>query len=298
MCGIFGVVNYGSNTYLKAQAIRALTRSLLEKSQIRGHDASGLCVVSRDKIRIFKDKLPASELVKTHGYSDIVKNIHSNQPFRYVFGHARSETKGDHRFNVNNHPIIADKVVGVHNGMISNDDQLFVKHASDIQRAGKVDSEIIFRLIDMQMRVYGKNIVSSVQAAAEELRGSFACAFTTSRNSRYLTLFRNSASIAIYRIPISDILVFASTEEILKSSMQGHGSPLSLQFVEEKIDMDPGGLRIDTETGEMQKFDIKPQVARFSVGAMSSDYCPFNRADIMCNQDSCQDCRWTDMMPM
>ncbi|HEY76689.1 MAG TPA: hypothetical protein G4O00_11010 [Thermoflexia bacterium] len=63
-----------------------------------------------------------------------------------ILGHTRMPTKGDPLRNVNNHPLRTEHVVGIHNGVISNDDELFARLG--LPRAGEVDSEIAFRLLD------------------------------------------------------------------------------------------------------------------------------------------------------
>ena len=58
MCGIFGMVHYGENllVYYEIRQIRDTLKSLLQLSEQRGTDASGLCVVTANMAHIFKDK--------------------------------------------------------------------------------------------------------------------------------------------------------------------------------------------------------------------------------------------------
>ena len=61
----------------------------------------------------------------------------------------RDYTKGHPTILANNHPIRHGAVVGIHNGIIVNDDELFAGHG--IERAEPemtVDSEAIFALVD------------------------------------------------------------------------------------------------------------------------------------------------------
>ena len=293
MCGIFGIINYGPNTYLKSQAFRDVTKALLKESQMRGRDASGLCVVKENAIRVFKDDKPADRLITTLGYSDALKFMKISEPFRSMIGHTRAETKGSHTFNVNNHPIIACTVIGVHNGMIWNDDTLFERYKDKVKRAGRVDSEIIFRLIDMHLSE-GKSIVEATKATGEEIRGSFACAFVTSLNPRYVTLFRNAGSpTVLYHIPTAQTYVFASTEYILNNALSKQVGGVNSEFVEEKMTLpDSSGVRIDTFSGKMFAFDFKYSTLMQSVGAAAAteEQCPYDGRRDHCGSESCDEC--------
>jgi glucosamine 6-phosphate synthetase-like amidotransferase/phosphosugar isomerase protein len=61
--------------------------------------------------------------------------------------HVRDFTKGHPSLAANNHPIRHGAVVGVHNGIIGNDDELFAEYGIARAEPGMtVDSEIIFAL--------------------------------------------------------------------------------------------------------------------------------------------------------
>ena len=65
--------------------------------------------------------------------------------------HVRDFTKGHPDIEANNHPIRHGSVVGVHNGIVSNDDELLARYG--IERAEPqmtVDSEAIFALVELR----------------------------------------------------------------------------------------------------------------------------------------------------
>lgn len=71
--------------------------------------------------------------------------------------HTRQHTQGSPQFNVNNHPIRTGPIVGVHNGMVMNDGEIFRSLAdAGVERQGLVDSEAIFAAI-----AYGTTLVES-----------------------------------------------------------------------------------------------------------------------------------------
>jgi len=146
MCGLTGVLLYPTRRPAdKWEEIQNITTANLVFNEERGREASGIAVIQADgHCRIFKQPVPASELVKMEGYRRVLSMV--NETTVCILGHTRMPTKGSHWHNVNNHPLLAGHVVGVHNGVITNDDQLFARF--NLPRAGEVDSEIIFRLQD------------------------------------------------------------------------------------------------------------------------------------------------------
>jgi glucosamine 6-phosphate synthetase-like amidotransferase/phosphosugar isomerase protein len=62
-----------------------------------------------------------------------------------VILHTRYATKGDPAIEGNNHPIVRPGIVGVHNGVITNDDEVF--DLLNVERYAQVDSEAAFALL-------------------------------------------------------------------------------------------------------------------------------------------------------
>ena len=257
MCGIFGLINYGSDSYDKSSAFRKAAHHLLKASESRGKDASGICVLTDEKASVYKEAFKGSKLVRTPGYSEVIKNISCNKNFKAMLGHTRQKTKGTQSLNVNNHPIIANKVIGVHNGIVVNDDSLFSKYSDCINRLGEVDSEIIFRLINYHIAT-NKTIVEAVKLAHKEMSGSYACAFIHTDMPRYLTLFSNAQSYSnaiLYIFKNVKSMAFASSRHILNKSLD-HSKWLNPAHTSKSIDITMGGVRIDLETGKILKFDL------------------------------------------
>lgn len=269
MCGIFGLVNYGDSSYVKAGIFRAAVNKLLKEAERRGRDASGICVVTGEKAYMYKSNVQGSDLVQTVGYSDTIRHISHTNDFRSIIGHTRAQTKGSKLFNVNNHPIVANRVIGVHNGMIGNDDALFDMYK--ISRSGQVDSEIIFRLIDHYTSM-GKGIVEAVMNTHEDLAGSYACAFIHMDEPRYLTIFNNSrcGGITLYVFKNAQSMVFASTESIIKDALT-RGTALDPCYMSYSIEVSYGGARIDTQTGKIYTFKLEDS-PRYGTGLYDQGY--------------------------
>ena len=99
--------------------------------------------------------------------------------------HVRDYTKGHPTVLANNHPIRHGSVVGIHNGIIVNDEEILARHG--IERAEPemtVDSEAIFALMEL---------TRSDRAALEQLRGSMATAWIDERIPGRIHLARGVA---------------------------------------------------------------------------------------------------------
>lgn len=258
MCGILGLMHYSGSApgHIQAKSFRKAITDLLKGSQIRGSDASGLAVLTDENLSLFKTNLGANDFVKTANYSELLKGINRKDVFRAAIGHTRSMTKGDEQYNINNHPIIANRIVGVHNGVISNDDALFSRYGTDLKRSGEVDSEIIFRLIDYHRR-NGKTLVESVQETCSVMSGSFTCAFIDTEEPSYVTIFSNStySNAFIYVYESTKTIVFASSEYILDSALE-HKAVLDPHYSSYLIEVISEGYRINLNNGKMIQFDI------------------------------------------
>jgi len=251
------LVDYGTGSYDKSFAFRKAAHHLLKVSESRGRDASGICVLTDEKASVFKEAHKGSKLVRTAGYSAVVNNINYTKNFKAMIGHTRQKTQGTQRLNVNNHPIIANKVIGVHNGIIGNDGSLFNKYSDRMHRLGQVDSEIIFRLINYHIAT-NKKIIEAVKLAHKELSGSYACAFIHTDMPRYLTLFSNASTYSnaiLYIYKNVRSMAFASSRNILNESLD-HSKWLNPAHTSKSIDISMGGVRIDLETGKILQFDL------------------------------------------
>jgi glutamine---fructose-6-phosphate transaminase (isomerizing) len=136
MCGIAGYSLASESAIDRTVAARALLAGIAE----RGADAAGFAYRSERAVTIHKQRSGASALLER-----IAVPSHATQ----LLVHVRDYTKGHPSLAANNHPIRHGSVVGVHNGLIVNDDEIFSR--LEIARAEDgmtVDSEIIFALAE------------------------------------------------------------------------------------------------------------------------------------------------------
>src|SRR5712691_158989 len=157
MCGIAGYSLAPETTVDRTVAARALLAGIAE----RGGDAVGFAYRSDREVTLHKQPSGASALLER-----LAVPAEATQ----LLVHVRDYTKGHPSVPANNHPIRHGTVIGVHNGIIANDDELFAR--LEIARAEDgmtVDSEIIFALAE---RSRGRTA-----RALERLVGSMAAAW-------------------------------------------------------------------------------------------------------------------------
>src|SRR5207302_4298332 len=98
------------------------------------------------------------------GASALLDRIEIPQAATEVLVHVRDYTKGHPAIAANNHPVRHGAVVGIHNGIVFDDDELMARHGFERDDPEMtVDSEAILALAEA---------TCSDPAALEELRGS------------------------------------------------------------------------------------------------------------------------------
>lgn len=75
----------------------------------------------------------------------------------WVMGHTRAETHGSSNYEYNNHPIVHGDVIGVHNGLITNHEEVLRATGRQNEEA-LVDSEAIFAAVNL-LGYSGLNLV-------------------------------------------------------------------------------------------------------------------------------------------
>jgi len=136
MCGIAGYSFSLESSVDRTVAARALLAGIAE----RGADSVGFAYRGDSKVTVQKQRTGASEFLD---------RIEVPQTATQLLVHVRDYTKGHPGVLANNHPIRHGAVVGIHNGAIANDDELFAAHGIARAEPGMtVDSELIFALAE------------------------------------------------------------------------------------------------------------------------------------------------------
>lgn len=167
----------------------------------RGEDACGFAWRRPDgEVGVVKAALPPQQFLRE-------VEVQVPRDARDVLVHVRDHTKGRPSHTGNNHPVEHGRIVGVHNGIIQNDDELFARLGRERQVPGaSVDSEAIFLLLDALPRH---------RDAFPHLVGSYATAFLDAADPDTLHLVRGRRR-PLHLSSSPGITAFASTVDALR----------------------------------------------------------------------------------
>jgi glucosamine 6-phosphate synthetase-like amidotransferase/phosphosugar isomerase protein len=173
MCGIAGYSLPRGSQVERTLAAQSLLAAIAE----RGADAVGYAyrLPGSRYSTVVKQRTPASLLLDR-----ISVPAEADQ----LLVHVRDYTKGHPSIEANNHPVRHGPVVGIHNGIITNDDELLGAHAcARAEPQMTVDSEAIFAVA-----AHSRNDAR----ALEELEGAMAAAWFDEREPDVLHLARGT----------------------------------------------------------------------------------------------------------
>jgi len=173
MCGIAGFNLSPTSCVERTLAAQSLLAAIAE----RGADAVGYAYrqPASGYATVVKQRSPASMLLD---------HISVPAEATQLLVHVRDYTKGHPSIAANNHPVRHGPVVGIHNGIITNDDELLEPY--DCARAEPhmtVDSEAIFAVAAHSL---------SDARALEELEGAMAAAWFDEREPAVLHVARGT----------------------------------------------------------------------------------------------------------
>ena len=172
---------------------------------------------------IAKGAVAAPKFVEGPLYQEVM----GRQPVA-VIGHVRAATKGSAHINKNNHPIVFGQIVGVHNGVIRNDEYL-TKHYA-VKRNAVVDSEVVFALLDKLDRLDRP----SIERVLALLDGYYALVFQNVKEPGKVWLVKGPGRPLVVGYDTRlHTAWFASEEEfITRAYRRGHVSREGLQMGE------------------------------------------------------------------
>tara|TARA_B100001758_G_scaffold239331_1_gene243539 strand:+ start:1106 stop:3136 length:2031 start_codon:yes stop_codon:yes gene_type:complete len=216
MCGIYGVITKSNSDYDK-RFLKHSLKILSNLSQSRGKDSSGLCFYndSHNRYDIIKGPISSDELLKKESVKNVFKNVFSNyniQRRKLIFGHSRLVTNGSQINSYNNQPVFKDGIICIHNGIIVNADNLWIKN-KNLLRKYEIDTEILPTLVRKEIN-YGHSIEFSVKEVINKIYGTVSAALSFVDIEKFI-LATNNGSLYVLNNE-KDIIYFASELYILK----------------------------------------------------------------------------------
>ena len=211
MCGIGGYSLSRRSGIDRTLAAQALLAGIAD----RGADAVGYAYRGGHDTYpvVTKQRTAASRLLERIGVPE-----HATE----LLIHVRDYTKGHPSIPANNHPVRHGPVVGIHNGIIVNDDELLAPHScARAEPSMTVDSEAIFALA-----AHSQNDPSELEAIA----GSMATAWLDRREPETVFAARGVGR-PLWLGRGRDLVFFASTRAALEIVSEYTGARLRLSEV-------------------------------------------------------------------
>lgn len=169
MCGIFGITS-------KKTVNLSELKKLASLAQQRGRDSSGLIVGKKSKYVPYK---------ADNSIMDLITKVDSSDA-NLLLGHSRLITNG----HADNQPVIRDKIMVLHNGIITNFEELWEEIPE--KRKLNIDTEIIAGLAENYLK---KNDLDGLsEYILSKCNGVVACAIVL-LNLGKLIIFSNNGSL-------------------------------------------------------------------------------------------------------
>lgn len=210
MCGIFGLV--AAKEQLPQQAFFDLVDNLFLFSESRGKESSGAVLVNSSELAVCKGPFAASRLIRDKRFKKFLSAATADREFPSwaLLGHARLVTNGSGQINENNQPVVKNGTVGIHNGIIVNDRELW-QNFPQLKRDYQVDTEVFLSLFDLFVS-QGDGPQSALKKVFDLIKGNASVALLFN-NKANLLLATNNGSL--YYLRDSGLLIFASEKYIL-----------------------------------------------------------------------------------
>ena len=236
MCGIAGA--YLRDSRLSVD-LDAMLDTMLNEIEHRGGDATGF--IALDSEGVSEWHRAAVDVPDFKKYRRAVP-----KGTRTILAHTRYATQGLPGFNENNHPIRRGSFYAVHNGHVSNDQQLF--RLADRDPFGQVDSEAI------PARLASLGSLADTEILMEEIEGAAAIAAVDAKNPADLVLAKGHSS-PLYVLVTNKVVLFGSTKSTVEKAYKKHIGRLPRKRQIECLD---AGDLILFQDGKQTRSTFKP----------------------------------------
>ena len=253
MCGIFGFAKReGWQSESQMDRIDDVISNLTFESVVRGNHSTGFAIASKTDKLVYKTLKPSDELVCSDEWHNVIDKVDVNTTV--FLGHVRFATTGA-KVKENAHPFVMGSVIGAHNGIIYNHEEIASKIGKNVQ----VDSEVIFGLLNKK---------NKYQEVFDLIEGDYALSWIDDDYKVLKLMHEEGRPLHIAYWKKARCLFWASTAEILETAFKEAG--LS---IEDSINTLPVDKVYEFDTSNFwSKHDAKFTEVKTNVNSSWSNY--------------------------
>jgi Glucosamine 6-phosphate synthetase, contains amidotransferase and phosphosugar isomerase domains len=253
MCGIFGVIANNQCSVKESDLIKGVNE-LAKRSESRGKDSSGIAILNENlrNIDVFKSPYPITNLIKKNIVADSIRRgFLKNNFIKLAFGHSRLVTNGTQLSGYNNQPIVKDKSICIHNGIIVNHNNLWKKYPI-LKKEYEIDTEVLLAIINYKIKLNIDPLDKIISDSVNEVFGTIATAILLT-NLKKFVLTTNNGSLYTVKNK-NDYIFFASEMSIMNAFSKKIGLHKKQEFEIEQLNPNTG-IIIDLYNFSFKKFN-------------------------------------------
>lgn len=217
MCGLCGSFTQQGTVLSKRDRLtraRAL-EGLVIANQVRGTDSAGVAAIKYDGT--YDLRKIATHPARFVNQPETQALLRTDAPL--MIGHTRMTSMGNDVEDKNAHPFVEGNIIGAHNGIINNYQQL--------DHTVRVDSQAVFRMLDQ--------FPDEPATVMNRVNGSCALSWYDMRDPEALYLVAHSNPLAAAIVPRINTVFWSSVDDHLESVMRvAYGT--SVNFINIKPD--------------------------------------------------------------
>jgi len=259
MCGIYGYAKLDPKAQgMSLTQLRVAMNFLACANESRGDDSTGIAHLNyKGGTRLLKRVGAPTDFIQDEAIIKFFRNQELAKFTKAILGHTRQATTGDVNLN-NAMPFTWKHVIGTHNGMITNYQDLWIKE--DLAPKTTCDSEIIFALMSKTTDT------SERVELLGDLSGYFVISFYDTRQPDRIYFAKDFGDLSLWKDPKKGYLLWSSEEKDIKIL----STLLDLQL--EEIEVNYNELIYVERNGSVVKADIPVTSTKSTTADYSYNY--------------------------